>query len=52
VKKLEEQPRRGKHIVDLLIDATASIHRLTLATYNQDHFPMEDINIYDPMPEL
>jgi predicted nucleic acid-binding protein len=46
--------RRGVtlHIADLLIAATAALRRLTLVTYNPDHFPMEDLKIYEPMPEI
>lgn len=46
--------RRGitLHMADLLIAATASIHRLTLVTYNRNHFPMNDIRLHEPMPEF
>ena len=40
------------HIADLLIAATASLYRLGLVTYNRDHFPMEDVRLYEPMPEF
>ncbi|OGF56102.1 MAG: hypothetical protein A2Z21_04065 [Candidatus Fraserbacteria bacterium RBG_16_55_9] len=40
------------HIADLLIASTALVHGLTLVTYNRRHFPMEDIHIYEPMPEF
>lgn len=40
------------HIADLLIAAAASIDGLTLVTYNRSHFPMEDIDIYEQMPEF
>jgi len=40
------------HIADLLIAATASIDGLTLVTYNRSHFPIEDIDIYEQMPEF
>jgi hypothetical protein len=40
------------HIADLLIAATAALRRLTLVTYNPGHFPMEDLKIYGPMPEI
>jgi len=40
------------HIADLIIAVTAAEYELTLVSYNQDHFPMEDIRIYTPMPEF
>lgn len=40
------------HIADLLIAATVSIDTLTLVTYNRSHFLMEDIDIYEQMPEF
>lgn len=40
------------HIADLVIAATAAEHRLTLVTYNRNHFPMKDIRTYTPMPEF
>jgi len=42
-------------IADLILAATASVHGLTLATYNRSHFPMKDIRLYPtspPMPRL
>jgi len=38
------------HIADLLIAATAITWDLTLVTYNQSHFPMEELRLYRPMP--
>jgi len=28
------------------------VRGLTLLTYNRRHFPMDDIDLYDPMPAL
>ncbi len=38
------------HIADLIIAATAAEYGLTLVSYNREHFPMEDIQVYKPMP--
>lgn len=38
--------------IDALIAATAQLYKLVLVTYNKDHYPMEDISLYEPMPEL
>ena len=38
--------------VDAIIAATAKVGGYTLLTYNRRHFPMDDIALYDPMPEL
>lgn len=40
------------HIADLIIAATAAEYGLTLVSYNREHFPMEDIQVYKPMPEF
>jgi len=42
-------------IADLMVAAMASVHGLTLVTYNKSHFPMTDIRLYPtspPMPRL
>jgi len=38
--------------MDSIIAATAKVGGYTLLTYNRRHFPMDDIALYDPMPEL
>lgn len=38
--------------MDSVIAATARVRGLTLLTYNRRHFPMDDIELYDPMPVL
>jgi len=40
------------HIADLIIAATAAEYGLTLVSYNREHFPMEDIQVYKPMPKF
>jgi predicted nucleic acid-binding protein len=44
--------RRGITLgqADALIAATAYVSDLTLITYSRDHYPMEDIKLYEPMP--
>ena len=37
---------------DALIAATAHALDLTLITYNLDHYPMQDIRLYEPMPQI
>ncbi len=37
---------------DALIAATAHVLKLVLVTYNSNHYPMKDITLYQPMPEL
>jgi predicted nucleic acid-binding protein len=37
---------------DTLIAASASVLELVLVTYNSSHYPMKDIALYQPMPEL
>ncbi len=37
---------------DALIAATAHVLNLILITYNQDHYPMKDIELYAPMPQV
>ena len=46
--------RRGMVLgrVDALIAATARALDLTLVTYNRDHYPMDDIALYDSMPPM
>jgi predicted nucleic acid-binding protein len=39
-------------IADLIVAATAWVHRLTLATYNRSHFPMTDIRLYPTSPPM
>ena len=47
---------RGKGITlgkaDVLVAATAAVHDLTLVTYNRAHFPMTDLKLYAPMPDI
>ena len=38
--------------VDALVAATAKVHKLVLVTYNRDHYPLEEITLYQSMPEL
>ena len=46
--------RRGVTLgrADALIAATVRVFDLTLVTYNRDHYPMDDIALYDPMPPV
>ena len=46
--------RRGITLgqADALIAATAYILDLVLITYNRDHYPMDDIKLYEPMPPV
>ncbi|MBT4504061.1 MAG: type II toxin-antitoxin system VapC family toxin [Gemmatimonadetes bacterium] len=37
---------------DALVGATARALDLMLVTYNCDHYPMDDIALYDPMPSV
>ncbi len=37
---------------DALIAATAHMLKLVLVTYDINHYPMKDITLYQPMPEL
>jgi predicted nucleic acid-binding protein len=37
---------------DALIAATVHVSSLVLVTYNSNHYPMKDIELYQPMPEL
>ncbi len=37
---------------DALIAATARLHGLVLVTYNRDHYTMDDVTLYEPMPPL
>jgi predicted nucleic acid-binding protein len=37
---------------DTLIAATARVLNIILVTYNRDHYPMKDIELYEPMPQL
>ncbi len=37
---------------DALIAATACVFGLVIVTYNSNHYPMRDIELYQPMPEL
>lgn len=37
---------------DAFIAATAHVLNVVLVTYNQDHYPMKDIKLYEPMPQL
>lgn len=37
---------------DVLIAATAHVLNLIIITYNRDHYPMKDIELYDPMPQI
>lgn len=39
-------------IVDCLIAATARENNLTLLTLNTRHFPMDDINVFDPLKKF
>ena len=39
-------------IPDAMIAATAIHHRLVLLTYNPRHFPMPELHLYTPMPEI
>ncbi|MDY0020403.1 MAG: type II toxin-antitoxin system VapC family toxin [Anaerolineae bacterium] len=39
-------------IPDAMIAATAIHHRLVLLTYNARHFPMPELHLYTPMPEI
>lgn len=39
-------------IPDAMIAATAIRHRLVLLTYNARHFPMPELHLYTPMPEI
>ncbi|MCD6507782.1 PIN domain-containing protein [Candidatus Poribacteria bacterium] len=46
--------RRGLTLgqADAIIAATAYVLNLVLVTYNRDHYPMEDITLYEPMPRI
>lgn len=46
--------RRGITLgrADALIAATARVLGLALVTYNGDHYPMKDIALYKPMPDV
>jgi len=37
---------------DALIAATAKVRELTLVTFNIAHYPMKDIELYEPMPKI
>ena len=37
---------------DALIAATAHVLRLVLVTYNPDYYPMKDVTLYEPMPQV
>ena len=37
---------------DALIAATAHVLDLVLITYNRDHYPMKDMKLYEPMPQV
>jgi predicted nucleic acid-binding protein len=37
---------------DAIIAATAHVLNLVLVTYNRDHYPMKDIMLYEPMPQI
>jgi len=37
---------------DALIAATAHVLRLVLVTCNPDHYPMKDLTLYEPMPQV
>ena len=46
--------RRGVTLgrADALIAATAQVRGLILVTYNRGHYPMDDISLYEPMPQV
>ena len=37
---------------DALIAATAKERGLVLVTYNRGHYPMDDISLFEPMPQV
>lgn len=41
---------RTVDLPDLIVAATAKIHRLIVVTYNAEHFPMPDLTLYPVSP--